>query len=80
MSKAKSYRRHAKKRLLERYGLKVNRNILRQIVGKIQKNKVEVIGKSSNSRTLFYVWIDNVKIKVVYDKKRKEIVTALPIK
>ena len=79
-SKTKGQRIHAKKRASERYGLKINREIIKQCIQMIQNGEAKFLCKSSNTRTLFELTLEGKRVKVVYDKVRKNIATFLPEK
>ena len=78
MRKKLSERVHAKRRLVERYGLELNRRELRELVSQIQEAKATHIETQSNRVSLWRVSHGTIEIVVVYDKKRGTIVTALP--
>lgn len=69
---------HAKKRAEERYGLSLNHDQRREIVGMIQSNQAEFVGKQSNNRTLWRVQYQEQSLNVVYDKARNAMCTVLP--
>lgn len=64
---------HAKKRAKERYGVDFTTSDLKNLIDKIQNRKALLIEKQSLRLSVFKVDI----YYVVYDKKRKEIVTFL---
>ncbi len=78
MKKTPYLRLHSRSRALERYDLSLNREHLREIVQQIQLGKAAFISRTSNSRTLWKIRVGNTLCNVVYDKRRKEIVTFLP--
>ena len=78
MRKKLSERIHTKRRLQERYGLDLNRHELRKLVIQIQDATAEFLETQTNRISLWRVKHDEVSIDVVYDKKRGEIITALP--
>jgi hypothetical protein len=49
-----------------------------EIVESIQKGKATLIEKQSNRVRLYVVEVRSTEIKVVYDKIRKQVITALP--
>lgn len=69
---------HAKKRAGERYGLNLNHDARREIVGMIQSNQADFVGKQSNNRSLWRVQYQNESLNVVYDKARNTMCTVLP--
>lgn len=74
MSKQKHLRKHAKARATQRLGLYLHKNLHDQIVRDIQSNKYKPLYKSSTSRTVFTY---NEEYNMVYDNKRKCLVTFL---
>lgn len=77
-SKAKSQRKHAKRRALSRYGLALSRHHLDAIVLQIQSGKAKFVERQSNRVTLWEVSYEGHILPVVYDKIRKTCVTFLP--
>jgi len=75
--KAKTQRRHFKRRIKERFGLVVNGTDYRKIVAMIQDGSATFIEKQSNTRRLFRLVINKQAVYIVYDKLRKTAVTAL---
>lgn len=75
VTKAKCQARHAARRSLERYGFEINQAAAIQ---KIQAGKARFIERQSLRITLWEVEAAGKRVKVVYDSKRKTIVTALP--
>lgn len=69
---------HAKQRAKERYGVDLNHDDRNKIVGMIQKNEAEFVGKQSNNRTLWRVSYQDKSLNVVYDKARNSMCTVLP--
>lgn len=69
---------HAKKRAEERYGISLNKEARHEIVGMIQSNRAEFIGKQSNNRSLWRVQYQDQSLNVVYDKARSTMCTVLP--
>ncbi len=78
MTKTQACRKHFKARALERYGLELNRHDLRDIAKMIQRNSGQFIEKQSNRITVWEVTYKDTLLRVVYDKNRKVVVTALP--
>lgn len=75
LTKKQSERIHFKRRLYQRFGLKISRNDYRQIIKQIKLNDKAVYLNSRTSR-------HNIKFKgynfdVIYDRKRKEVITVL---
>jgi len=78
LTKLESERIHAKQRFLERYGLDFNRHVRREFERLIICNQGYLVEKQSNRITVYDVIYEGKVYRVVYDKKRKTIVTALP--
>lgn len=76
--KRKAQIKHALRRFDERFDLQLNDNQYKQIVNMIQKGRAEFIRKQSNRITHWDVTFQDQVIRVVYDKARKVVVTALP--
>ncbi len=70
---------HSKRRALERYNLSLNRHDLRDIVSMITNNQATFLLKESNTRSHWLVVYKEKKLKLVYDKPRKMIITFLPL-
>lgn len=79
MSKAKAQRRHAQRRARGRYGVHLNRADLDAMVRQIQAGKATFLRRQSGRVSLFAVDMQGLRVPVVYDRKRKTIVTVLPI-
>lgn len=86
-TKTHTQRDHFKRRMMERYGLTVNRHEYRFMVEMIQNGEAEFIEKQSNRVSAFWLnlTVDDgvgnseiVRVRVIYDKLRKTLVTALP--
>jgi len=69
---------HAKRRAIERYGLKLNKRNIMDIVKKIINNQAIFVEKQSCSRSIFMVEFSGHQLKVVYDKTRKSLRSILP--
>lgn len=80
MDKKLAQRVHAKYRAQQRYGLNLNRHDLRRLVEQIQAGNAKVIKRSSLRVSVLELAVDGIAIQVVYDYKRKNIVTFLPPK
>lgn len=74
---------HFKKRCKERYAINVNRSLYKDMVSLIGSNRAVFIEKQSNRVTVFWLYLEKeyegTRIKVVYDKIRKTLITALPL-
>lgn len=77
-SKKKAEFIHARRRMRQRFGIEMGQVRRRMIVQAIQAGKAEFLGRQSCRVTLWRVEVDGAKLSVVYDNKRKEIVTVLP--
>lgn len=79
LTKLEAQRIHAKRRAYERHGLVLNRQHLREIVTLIQRQKATLVERTSLRVTVWELTYLDIPIRVVYDAKRKTIVTFLPI-
>lgn len=77
LSKIKAQRVHFKRRVDKRFGIEINRHKHREIVQTIQNGKAKLVGRQSNRLTVWMVEIQGSEVKVVYDKLRKTLVTAM---
>jgi len=77
-SKKYAQREHAKRRALQRFGLTISSEDLKQIVKDIQDQKARFLRRESTRITVWEIDFRNKNLTVVYDNKRKEIVTFLP--
>lgn len=77
--KRKAQLKHAKRRFADRFEISLNDNEYLQLVNKIQKGNAEFVERQSNRVTVWDVEHAEKTIRVVYDKRTKVIVTALPI-
>jgi hypothetical protein len=75
--KAAAERKHAKRRMVERFGIPVGDETLRQAVLDIQQGRAKPIRKQSLRVTLFELMIHDILVRVAYDKNTKEIITIL---
>lgn len=72
-------RNHATRRAKERHGLDLSRDDFDDMVREIQTGRAAILEKQSNTRSVFLVSAPkHSKLAVVYDRKRKVIVTVLP--
>ena len=80
MKKSNSYKRHVNTRSIERYGYTFTMATLSSFISQIQNSKAIFVSRTSNRVTVWYVTHPDTqeKIKVVYDKQRKSLVTILP--
>lgn len=75
MSKAKAQRRHAARRAQQRLGIALGPQRMAELVRMIQAGEMELHSKQSNRVTRFLHTIDDERCMVIYDRKRKNIVT-----
>tara|TARA_R110000824_G_scaffold277546_3_gene465764 strand:- start:954 stop:1238 length:285 start_codon:yes stop_codon:yes gene_type:complete len=81
MSKKTKQTKHFMWRLRQRYGIKINRKEIQDYVGLIQANRgIQVVHLETQSCrvSVKIMAIKGKVLPVVYDKKRKTLVTALP--
>lgn len=81
MKKKKSQRLHFRRRALERVGFAIGERAIREMVRRIQEGEATFVRRQSNRVTLWEVEVpeeDGRKVRCVYDKRTKEIVTVLP--
>jgi hypothetical protein len=72
---------HAKHRANQRYNIDFNRNKRKNIVELIQKNKNILKREKLTLRvTFFQMMFEEKMVNVLYDKRRKDIITFLPDK
>jgi len=77
LHKAAANNLHFKRRMLQRYGLVINQKIRREIIDTIKAQKSEFLERLSGTRTLHKLNIEGREIKVVYDSRHENMVTAL---
>jgi hypothetical protein len=77
-SKAKKQSRHARRRARERYALDLHQDAQQQIIRMIQDGEARFIRRQSQRVSLWEVEHDGLRLPIVYDRKRKTIVTVLP--
>lgn len=78
MTKKQAQRIHARTRFKQRCNIEFTRKMRFYFINCIQNWKAEFLEKQSLRVSLFRVMYEGKSFKVVYDKKRKEIVTVLP--
>jgi len=76
-TKGQRSRVHSKRRALYRYGVVLNHEKYAAAIEDIRTNKNKGMKKSLN-RSLHIITVDGVEMLVVYDKRRKELITVLP--
>lgn len=77
--KKKAQLKHAKRRFEGRFEISLNDNEYLQLINKIQKGRAEFVERQSNRVTIWDIEHNDKTIRVVYDKRTKVIVSALPI-
>lgn len=77
MNKSFSQRKHAKKRLLQRFGILANREKYKQLCTMIMSGHSIPIVKQSNRISIHEVEFEGKKLKCVYDRNRHNIVSVL---
>lgn len=77
-SKAENQRRHARQRARERFGLELDEHQLRAVVNRIQRGESRFLEKQSNRVSLHQVEYMGAEMVVVYDRRRKNVVTVWP--
>lgn len=80
MDKRQGEKKHARKRFKERYGISAGTKFINQIICQIRSNRATLIKRQSLRVALYWVEISGTRYKVVYDRHRKMVVTALPPK
>lgn len=76
--KRKAQQKHAVRRFAQRHGEFVGQDRFLEMVHSIQEGRATFIEKQSNRVSVFDVALGEKIVRVVYDKHRKTIVTALP--
>jgi len=79
ISKTKAQKIHFKYRVKQRYGLDINRLQRIEIIKMIQHGEAKFLNHQSRRVSKFIVEFKGTQMIVIYDKKRKTLVTALPI-
>jgi hypothetical protein len=77
-SKAEKQRRHARRRAFERYALDLHQDAQASIVRAIEGGEARFISRQSQRVSVWEVKHEGRRLPVVYDRKRKTIVTVLP--
>jgi hypothetical protein len=76
MPKPKKRRNHLFRRIRERIGTQVCQT---DIEKNLDHNKIKFAKKVSHSRSIGYIIINDIPIKIVYSKTCKKAITVLPI-
>jgi len=72
-------RLHARRRARERYDLELTNADITRIVGAIRHGESVSTKKLTNTRTLHVVKFNEQLMRVIYDNKRHNVCTFLPI-
>jgi len=92
MTKSSGQKQHAKRRFQERYGIKLSQFVWDTILHKIRSKQAKLVRKQSLRVKIYDVTFDlrqedisdyakpgTTLVRVVYDKTRGNIVSALPL-
>lgn len=75
--KSESQEEHFRRRMRERFGVSVDQNTYSQFVRIIQGNQARFVERQSGRITVWDINFQGETLRVVYDKNRKKVVTAL---
>lgn len=79
MGSLRANRIHARVRALQRAGIELKPSLEETIVRKIQAGEATYVEKTSRTRSVFDVELDEIgMIRVVYCKDKKQLITVLP--
>ena len=78
LSKKTASQLHARKRMLQRYGIWLSKKLRRKIIAEIQAGKAKWLGRQSLRVTGWQVEVEGKSVQVLYDSKRHVLVTVLP--
>jgi elongation factor P--beta-lysine ligase len=78
--KERAERIHAERRFIERVGIDLTQNLHELLVSQIKKGKLKFVERQSVRVTLWETELNGITVHLVYDKKRKQIVTVLPVR
>lgn len=76
-SKMQSQDIHARKRFFQRFNIILTKELKAHIVKMIQRGFATHVEKQTNRISLFDVYVEGKTVRVVYDKHRHNIVSAL---
>lgn len=79
MDRKQIQRLHARRRARERYGLNLSNKDITQIVRSIRSGGSISTTKQTNTRTLHVIIYDGQEMRVIYDNKRHNVCTFLPV-
>lgn len=77
ITKVKNQKAHAKRRAKERHGIDLHQDAMVKLVKQIQAGKATLIDRQSLRVTRWWVTHEGQPLPVVYDNRRKAIVTVL---
>jgi hypothetical protein len=77
-TKADAQRSHARRRMAERYDLNLTPQVRTEIVAAIRSGRSTPVARQSNRVIVHDIAIRGETVRVVYDRKRAEIITVLP--
>ena len=76
-NKSDAQRRHAKRRFLERFGINLTPELSNLFVRSIQKGEALLVDKQSLRIGVYDLTYRKKKLRLVYDRRRQNIVTVL---
>jgi len=79
MTRVQKQRIHATRRAKQRYGLELDKSDIDKIINLIQNRGAVETKKLTNARTLHVIQYKEQELKVIYDKKRHNVCTFMPI-
>ena len=71
--------RHTRQRFRERYGIDYNRPVRLYMTSQIQQGKAQFLRRRSKRRSIWKLIFQKQPVIVVYDCKRSNIITCLPL-
>tara|TARA_Y100000310_G_scaffold56232_1_gene51667 strand:+ start:58605 stop:58922 length:318 start_codon:yes stop_codon:yes gene_type:complete len=80
MKKSLWQKKHFQQRCFDRFGTSIGKKGRKKIISDIQSGKAKCIKKQSLRVSVFEVEHNGNKMRVVYDKQRKNLVTALVVR
>lgn len=69
---------HAIERALERYGLQLSKNDFERISKRIAQGQAEKLKKVTKHISVYEIYVNSIRIKLVYDRHTKFVITVLP--
>lgn len=76
--KARNQARHARERARERYGIELGPHTREVILDAIRSGASTVVARTSRRLVVHEVVVDGDLMRVVYDRRTKELATVLP--